>query len=296
MMDFSAVGKKIKELRKEIGLSQGELANGICTQAQISKIESGDVYPYASTLYLISERLGVDVNYFFDIGLTPRLDYVQEVAKQLRIARRSMNYQEMKEIVEMEQKNPLFFQNKRNYQLLLWHKGIYEHAMNRNIEKAIGILQEAIALTQATEKFYSERELELMLSIGVIYFEENDLENALATYKSALDAIRQIPYLNEISIQTRIYYNIARVLTRLKKYDESIKYCKEGIDWCIKRESLYLLGELHYHKGYNYELQGSLSCAQQLLEKARLIFELQNDERFLKFIDGKIEKLRANVG
>ncbi|MBR8644357.1 helix-turn-helix transcriptional regulator [[Brevibacterium] frigoritolerans] len=54
----------MKELRKQIGLSQEELATGICTQAQISKIEKGDVYPYASTLYLISQRLGVDVNYF----------------------------------------------------------------------------------------------------------------------------------------------------------------------------------------------------------------------------------------
>ena len=52
-MDFSAVGKKIKELRKQIGLSQEELAEGICTQAQISKIEKGVVYPYATTLSLI---------------------------------------------------------------------------------------------------------------------------------------------------------------------------------------------------------------------------------------------------
>lgn len=291
-MDFSAVGKKIKELRKQIGLSQGELANGICTQAQISKIEKGDVYPYASTLYLISERLGVDVNYFFDIGLTPRLDYVQEVTKQLKLARRTMNYEEMKQIVKMEEKNPLFSQNKRNYQLLLWHKAIYEHAMNKSVEKAIGILQEAIALTQSTEKFYSERELELMLTLGVIYFEENDFENALYTYQDALRGIKQLPYLNDISIQTRLYYNIARALTNMSQYTDSNKHCKDGIDWCIKRESLYLLGELHYHIGYNFELQGDTCSAIQYMEKACLVFELQNDQRFLHYIKDKIEKLK----
>lgn len=290
-MDFSAVGKRIKELRKQIGLSQGELAKGICTQAQISKIENGDVYPYASTLYLISERLGVDVNYFFDIGLTPRLDYVQEVCKQLRITRRTMNYEEMKQIVEMEQKNPLFSQNRRNYQVLLWHKGIYEHAMNKDLGKAIQTLQEAISLTQTTEKIYSERELEIMLTIGVIYFEENDLDSALKVYKTAFHAIKQLPYLNDISIQTRLYYNIGRVLTRQEKYNESIQYCQEGIDWCIKRESLYLLGELHYHTGYNYELQNNQAKAIQLMEKARLIFELQHDNRFLTFITKKIKNM-----
>jgi len=290
-MDFSAVGKRIKELRKQIGLSQGELAKGICTQAQISKIENGDVYPYASTLYLISERLGVDVNYFFDIGLTPRLDYVQEVYKQLRITRRTMNYQEMKQIVEMEQKNPLFSQNKRNYQILLWHKGIYEHAMNHELEKAIQTLQEAISLTQRTDKIYSERELEIMLTIGVIYFEENDLDKALHVYKTAFHAVKQLPYLNDITIQTRLYYNIGRVLTRQKEFTESIQYCKEGIDWCIKKESLYLLGELHYHTGYNYELLRNPTKAIQLMEKAQLIFELQHDERFLNFINEKIKNM-----
>ena len=87
-----------------MGLSQEELANGICTQAQISKIEKGDVYPYATTLYLISQRLGVDVNYFFDIGTTPRLDYVQEVYKQLTYTRRNSNYEEMAQIVNSKKK------------------------------------------------------------------------------------------------------------------------------------------------------------------------------------------------
>ncbi|MDQ7861563.1 hypothetical protein RCO48_12960 [Peribacillus frigoritolerans] len=76
-------------------------------------MKKGDVYPYASTLYLISQRLGVDVNYFFDIGMTPRLDYVEEVIYQLKIARRTRNYEEMQQIVKAEENSPLFLQNKK---------------------------------------------------------------------------------------------------------------------------------------------------------------------------------------
>ena len=43
-MDFSIIGQRIRELRKSLKLSQEELAEGICTQAQISKIEKGDVF------------------------------------------------------------------------------------------------------------------------------------------------------------------------------------------------------------------------------------------------------------
>ena len=115
-MDFSIIGQRIRELRKSLKLSQEELAEGICTQAQISKIEKGDVYPYANTLYLISQKLGVDVNYFFEIGSTPRIDYVNEVFRQLRLARRSLQFEEMERIIKVEEKNPLFSQNNKHFQ------------------------------------------------------------------------------------------------------------------------------------------------------------------------------------
>ncbi|PLT35827.1 helix-turn-helix domain-containing protein [Bacillus sp. V5-8f] len=289
-MDFSIIGQKIKELRKQIGLSQGELAKGICTQAQISKIEKGDVYPYASTLYLISQRLGVDVNYFFDIGMTPRLDYVQEVETQLKTARKNMNYLEIEQIVKSEENNPLFKQNKRNYQLLLWHKGIYQYMVYKMTGQAIQTLEGAIALTQPTEKIHSEREIEILLSIGSIYFEEKDYGKAIETYSSCNNYLSLLPYLSDSTVKTHIYYNMARTLTRVKRYAESVLRCEEAIKWCIAKSSLFLLGELHYHIGYNFELLGDFHSAKENMLKARLIFELQKDDRFITFINKKLEK------
>ncbi|MCA0151572.1 helix-turn-helix transcriptional regulator [Rossellomorea vietnamensis] len=288
-MDFSVVGQKIKELRKNIGLSQEELAEGICTQAQISKIEKGDVFPYASTLFLISRKLGVDVNYFFDIGMTPRLDYVQEVSKQLQIARRSMNYKEMKEIVSAEEENPLFFNNNRNLQLLQWHKGIYQYELNKDVEKAEEILRKAISLSHTTDKIWSEREIEILLTIGVLYSEEGDWKKALEIYQEVKTHILALPNLQDFTLRTRLFYNIARVLTRLKNFEESTQYCNEAIDWCVHKDNMYLLGELHYHIGYNFELQGNLEDAKKYMQKALIVFELQADDKFMQFIRRKIE-------
>ncbi|RFU60752.1 helix-turn-helix domain-containing protein [Peribacillus glennii] len=289
-MDFCLIGQKIKELRKQIGLSQGELAKGICTQAQISKIEKGDVYPYASTLYLISQRLGVDVNYFFDIGMTPRLDYVQEVESLLKAARKNMNYTEIEQIVKAEENNPLFKQNKRNYQLLLWHKGIYQYMVYKNAQQAIQTLESAIALTQPSDKIHSEREIEILLSVGSIYFEEEAYDKAIETYSTCNDYLSLLPYLSDHTVKTHTYYNMARTLTRLKRYEKSNLRCEEAIKWSISKGSLFLLGELHYHMGYNFELLGDFSPAKENMVKARLIFELQKDQRFIAFIDKKTEK------
>jgi transcriptional regulator with XRE-family HTH domain len=290
-MDFGIVGQKIKELRKNIGLSQEELAEGICTQAQISKIEKGDVFPYASTLFLISRKLGVDVNYFFDIGMTPRLDYVQEVARQLQIARRNMNYKEMKDIVMTEEENPLFFNNNRNLQILKWHKGIYQFELDKDLRKAEETLRQSIALTHTTDKIWTEREIEILLTIGVMYFEEGKQETALEIYKEVKTHIETLPHLSDYTIKTRLYYNIARVLTRLEDINQSTRYCKDAIDWCILKDNMYLLGELHYHIGYNYELQGKLCDAQTYMQKALIVFELQGDDKFIQYIRKKIDSL-----
>lgn len=291
-MDFFAVGQKIKELRKQIGLSQEELASGICTQAQISKIEKGDVYPYASTLYLISQRLGVDVNYFFDIGMTPRLDYVEEVIHQLKISRRTRNYEEMQQIVKTEEKNPLFIQNKKNHQLILWHKGIYEYEKNKNLDRSIDLFNQAIALTHTTDKIYSERELEILSSLGVLYMDEEQYDNAFALLQKALDHVIALPFLTDKTLRTRLTYNFGRVLTRLERYEESIKYCEEAIKWCLDNDQLFALADLYYHLGYNFELLKDYGNAITFMEKSEFLFSLQKNHVFVSFINKKLTSLK----
>ncbi|WP_064091893.1 helix-turn-helix domain-containing protein [Rossellomorea aquimaris] len=289
-MDFTAVGKKIKELRKNSGLSQEELSEGICTQAQISKIEKGDVFPYASTLYQISQKLGVDVNYFFDIGTTPRLDYVREVTQQLQIMRRNLRYEEMMEIVKAEEVNPLFLQNNKNMQLLLWHKGIYLYEVKNELTESINVLRQAIAITHIKGKILLERELEILLTIGAIYFKE-DINEALKVFEEIRSHLQTLPHMNDYTIKTRLLYNLARALTRLNRIEESCQYCEDAIKWCLNKDSLYLLGELHYHIGYNYELVNNPEKAKKNMKKALSVFELQEDDKYIKYITNKINEL-----
>lgn len=128
--------EKIKEMRKVVGITQKDLAEEICTQALISRIEKGDIYPSATTLYQIAIKLGVDVNYFFEIGTTPRLDYITEVEKQLRDLRTFRNYEEMMELIKTEEKNPLFYKDNEKLQLLYWHKGIYQFEVKKDPDMA----------------------------------------------------------------------------------------------------------------------------------------------------------------
>jgi XRE family transcriptional regulator, regulator of sulfur utilization len=65
------LGTSIKNIRKQKGYSQGELANkaGI-TQTYLSQVESNKKQPNLSTLEAISKQLGVPLPIIFFLSLT----------------------------------------------------------------------------------------------------------------------------------------------------------------------------------------------------------------------------------
>ena len=291
-MNFGLIGKEIKTIRSALNMSQSELSNGICTQSQISKIEKGEVYPLASTLYLIAERLGVDVNHFYDIATMPQLEYVKEVYAQVRANIELQNFQEVYTIINFEKKNPLFIHNRKNRQFLLWHEGICVFELFSDELTAHKLINEALSLTEMTNKLLGEREIEILNSQGVIYFEANKLKEALINYQKGLDHFDKIPYTHEYKIKTRLLYNKAKAQTRLNDINGSIESCRKAIDWAISHDSLYLLGDIYYHLGYNLSLIKEINEAIDYLEKSEFTFRLQSLEKLAEYPRKKIIELK----
>lgn len=59
------LASRIKNRRKELKMSQKELAEGICKQGQISRLENGEYIPGSVLLYELSRKLKVSMDYFF---------------------------------------------------------------------------------------------------------------------------------------------------------------------------------------------------------------------------------------
>ena len=65
-----AIGARIRSLRIDKGLSQEDLANEADVPlSQIGRIERGENNPTISTLYVISEALGIDLKRLLDFKL-----------------------------------------------------------------------------------------------------------------------------------------------------------------------------------------------------------------------------------
>lgn len=67
MLNSKSIGLKIAEARKKMNLSQSELAQQVSISPQaVEKWERGESMPDITTLNLLSEIFGVDLNYFSD--------------------------------------------------------------------------------------------------------------------------------------------------------------------------------------------------------------------------------------
>ncbi|MGM8214858.1 helix-turn-helix domain-containing protein [Bacillaceae bacterium W0354] len=271
------IGKRIYELRKHLNMTQKELCEGICTQAYISKIENGSLAIAADILFKIANRLGVDINYFYDTTEIDRIDYLREVEYQARDFVDKTDFISLQELIKKEEKTPLM-NNRKFKQFILWHKALCERHINLDIKQSLQYLDEALALSDTSNRLYSEREIEILVNKANIYVDLDQNKKALEIYNHIVKMTRKIPYFSNHRVKVNLYYNLARLHLFSDNLYESIKYGKIGINICRKTQTMYGLGHLHFILGRAYEDMNKYDQALENFRKAKFIFELTENE------------------
>lgn len=281
-MDFlenKEIGNKIKLLRKRARLTQKQLAEGICTQAQISNIEKGVLNPSSNIIYGISEKLRVDTNSFFNKNKTFQNEHVDSVKKIIRKLIRSRDYKSLSYVIQTEKDNPLF-QNDENKQFMLWHEGICDYYLEKDVTLALKKIEGALNIKAP----HKERMAEIMNSLAIIYNEEGDYEEALLRYRKAIELLdNNIEVINN-HVKIRVFYGMSKCLTDMKKHSESLEFSEKGKALCIEGQTLYLLGELIYQTGLNYFKLGHKELGFSHYDKAYMLFKLQNNQKFADIV------------
>ncbi|HDR7673098.1 helix-turn-helix domain-containing protein [Bacillus wiedmannii] len=287
-MEFYDLGITIKELRMKKNVSQFELCHGICSQSQISKIEKGMIYPSSILLYQLSERLGIDPNNIFALTQNKKLKYVENVKYVMRDCTKQKQYSELYEIVKQE-KNESNFQLKEDKQFLIWHEAIAIFHVNKSIKTALNLLNSALKLTVTNGDFLSEREIDIMQSMAIFYGENKEYEKSINILRRCLTNFNKLDFPRDKEIKLKIIFNLAKILGHANQHEEAIKYNDMGIKLAINLNTLYLLGELYYGKGWNLLKlkQYNEEDVADNWKKALFIFELTEKENLIKIVKEK---------
>ncbi|HEM5039952.1 TPA: helix-turn-helix transcriptional regulator, partial [Streptococcus suis] len=149
---MNIVAERFRTRRKELGLSQQALANGICKQSQISKIERGSFIPSADLLFKLSQRLDVSLDYFFN----EKLEVESNLSKFIDISTRLLydrNYDDLEYIYKIEVEKKSFISLDDKY-YLEWIKAIIEFYKYDNKDRAISSLETLLSKVSSNNQVY----------------------------------------------------------------------------------------------------------------------------------------------
>lgn len=292
------IGKKIRDLRKYLHITQAELAHNICSQAMISKIEKHEeIYPSAELLYQLSQRLGVPIEYFFQENEMLNISYVNDVCDHLHDLIQFKKYEEAYQIVKNELKNPQF-QEPHLQRYLLWRKAICVCYIEKDVESALIIIDDALTLSKTTNKNYSVEELDILTSKAILLGINNQWELAGDLYEKIIGHAKGSVYQKGgKKTLANIYYNYSRNSFILKNYSKALDLANKGITICKAEKTLFILGHLYYQKAESL-LQIEEKITLEILSiynDAVWVFKQIGDEKSLNYVQEKIDNFASTL-
>ncbi|MFV2050604.1 helix-turn-helix domain-containing protein [Metabacillus sp. YM-086] len=214
------IGEKIRAKRKEIGMTLGELAKGICSVGKLSNIENGNTPVSNQDLNQFSEKLNTPISYFSDPNINERLreiDYQIQKIKDL-IGLKQWHYVE-KELSTFKNKIDTYQIKSRDidYQFL---NGIYCLRKNNN-KKAEEYLLKVINLEE-NNNYNLRLKLKAYNAIASIWFDEKRISKSLNLLDRALALSNESPTITKEE-RDNIYFNLSILYLYIGSYSKALK-------------------------------------------------------------------------
>ncbi len=248
-------GSLIRMRREQLGVTQEDLADGICSVPTLSRLENGSRMPSPQIFQRLMERLGYSSMLLDSYG--DKADFrAREL--EMHIRQCSMNgepegaREALAELAAMW-KNP----SPMNRQfLMLHHYLLYEDEFTP--ESALSHLEEALALT--CPGYTPEKPPRLMSFDEIILLNNIALRHAAMGNKTRCIAIlqgirefydRHVVFTEEaLRTQPVVLYNLSKYLGQEERYDECIEICDLAIRLARRTGRCQSLAKTLYNRGW----------------------------------------------
>ena len=260
----------IKTKRKSLNMSQKKLAEGICTQTIISRLEKGEVTPSIDIFFKIIKKLNIptsEIEALFDIDTKeyqPSNFKVNELVELLY----KRDYKTLDFVLSSIDKNTLDSENILYFE---WFQAITTYHIKNQLDFAIENLKILIEKVEVGCILYCD----ICNTLRNFYSEKELFEDALLWYEKVLPYIRII---QNTSSEQPFYYSIARIYGILNKLNDAMYWNSTAITKALENKSFYLLGDNYYLQARLFEEQNLIEDAINSCNKAISIFSLENNE------------------
>ena len=306
MSEYFLCGKTIRARRETLGMSQEELADGICDPVTISRIECGRVAPKRKNFVALMQKVGL-TGCGYDTNLPMRSLEVWKIATEInRLLNQARSDEALPLIEQLEEllENP----SKHERQFLLHVKSMALGNMGKiDMREVYEVQREALYLTLPDKSYselarcaFSRGETGCLLSLA-------RTEDKLGNWKACIDLLLVIKQQYENSFLGLRHYaryyesicrNIGDVLGNNGQYEAGIQVEYDGIRSALKSGLESILSTMIYDCGWNMEqLWNDTYTPRESLQYIRTsyyLFTLFGSEEDKQFIKNHISKVYKN--
>lgn len=288
------LGDLIKAKRLENGLTQAELAAGICTQASISNLEKNQRIPPLMTLLAIGNRLNLNFDELSDYAIEQE-NPTSDVFNRVRTLRKQFKLKEAYDLII--EKLPLdklkTYHKKKQYYYYLGITGLLGY--NKISEAHYNF---NLALSSESEPNLDFYDILTINGIGLAYYFESEEEKARTYFEKSLvqldQFMSQMVSLDESIEITKLYYATAKFYSEIKEYSKAVDLCSLGIQVQLDQHVNYELEMLYYEKAFNLAKLNKKSEAEECYYYATALAKMINNTMVVETIKENIIKFQLN--
>lgn len=258
---IESVGEKIKQERKKQGMTQKELCDGICSQAEISKVENGKNSPTIDLLQSICKRLRLPISSFFeDEQVSQKLNEMDQ--KMLRHFREKSYTEMSRDLKQFAESSSAF-----EIQFLVQYHGILlEHEKgNIDFRTCISALLQLVSKEKLVDRSFLLY-TRIQMAIAVLYTNQEEYQHADQIYDELINMSYQTREYKKIRM--KIIYNYVRNLYRMKRFEDGFREVEKAISESKQMQDLTYLGHFYYQKGFLLE---SLNASESEIKESYTI-------------------------
>ncbi len=235
------LGSIIYNKRREMNFTQIELANDICTQNTISKIEKHNIAPTVNILIKICLKLGLTLNDVFsdfsNDSSAKEESILDEIERDVLLDRITDIDERMSKLEGKLSNNDM-----KQYELI---KGVVDF-WNDNLDVSLFDLDKVLQFTKSSmDDIYT---LLAYLFKGLNYLKEKHNDRAQYYFQMIDDAAEKGPKVSNASDLEIIFIckTLAEAYNEMKLFEEALNFSRSGLKYAQKKHVSYFLDELNY--------------------------------------------------
>ncbi|AHA08528.1 MULTISPECIES: helix-turn-helix domain-containing protein [Bacillus] len=285
-MHAEKLGIEIKKIRVMRGLTQKQLSENICHQSEVSRIESGAVYPSMDILQGIAAKLQVPIIHFYEVLIYSDIERNKQLKDRIITLCKQKKYKEIYNRVWNELKKEEYHPELQ--QFLQWQYHVAAYVLKK-IDYEYCILELKKLLNQQLAGIDVYQNLYIENAIANIYAENGYLKKAIELFENILKQLETLHDNKEFDVKVR--HNHAKALYSDNQYEEALCHANKAIELSCQINSMTLIGQLYFRKGECLAKLGSDRAEiEDAYEKACFFFDMLGNHALKESLMKKMKK------